>query len=221
MLSSPRVISEPEILSALVPLLAETSTDVCVEKIASGLSKFLRSATAPEISACLRSTAAASSSISNQDPIACATTCMPMNLAMPCQEQVSLPTQNSLKEIIRPVPWRDTNALCPIGDGPQRQQSDTCYIMPSVKARVGEQNRPKINDFDLNSSYNESQDCKDGAERFSQNDWNIPQIGHSDFPSRPNQDIPQTGTANSSGNSESTSDKSLSSSGDDVQVSNL
>lgn len=221
-LSGPKVITEPEILSALAHLLSQTSTEVCAEKDISILSESLRGgATVPEISAIVRSTAAASSSISSQDHIMDVTNCMPMNVARPCQLQVPLPARNPLNEIIGSVPLQDTNAVCPIGDGPPRMQSDACYLMPSKEAKVGEQNRTKINDFDLNSSYNESQDCREGSEKLSQNDWKIPQIGHYNFPSWPNQDIPQTITTNSSGNSESTSDKSRSSSGEDLRVSNL
>lgn len=204
MLSSPKGRPAPEIVSGLAPLQPET---LLAPALLLGTPS---GASAPKITAGISPIVAASSSITIRDSVTTAGGYMPMKVAGAGQEQVSLPRCLPLNETIVPVSFQNSTALVPVRDGPLRRHMDKCFLMPPTDAKIGEQNKQKLNDFDLNRSYNEFQDYNQGSERSSWNDWKN-QIDCSDFHLWPNKDIPQTSPGHTSGSSESLSD------GEDVQ----
>ncbi|XP_058101201.1 squamosa promoter-binding-like protein 12 [Magnolia sinica] len=220
MLSSPLGTPAPADLSRLIQSSqhlqnAETSTGVCAEGQPAFLSSYLRALTVPEPSRLPCSTGAASSIISCQDPIMATGNSRPVNVSREGKAQVSFLTKNSLDENMEFIPSQDSSAPCLRKDDSRRRSVAPCSSMPSLEADGGERTKSKLNDFDLNSTYTEYGDYK-GLESPSQNNGKV-QAGSTDFPSRLHQDIHQTSPTHMSGNSESTSDKSLSSSGEDVQ----
>ncbi|XP_077229752.1 squamosa promoter-binding-like protein 1 [Tasmannia lanceolata] len=180
---------------------AATFAGVPGEETPTLVSSPIRGFTAPEPSVAVCSPMAASLSCSSQDP----TTTMGQSTP------TSVPGEGKGS-----VPSKDSSALCPEKDEPQRQRDEECPLMVSLEAKGGETTKTKLRDFDLNIIYNEFQDHKEGLDRRpAQNNGRI-QAGYSDFSSCVQRGVHQTSPAPTSGNSESTSQKSVFSSGEDV-----